>query len=252
MSHLNVGITYSRLLMPDKTILDGWQTFPTENTSLWTPELPLLKNLALLTIYSLSDNGHLVTFNSCWQPWGHPLLCFYSKTNFSRNTAGLTFKIYLKYIVTALSPPSFLPAPQGPGITSYLHHAMRLLSASPAPPILPCNHSQQRNLQNPSKICQIVSILCSKLSSGFLIFHSEEKTSPYNFIQGSMWSRPITNMTSSPTISPSCILNQPQGFCTCCSHSQDFFSTRVLWCYSFPSFSSLRKCQLLSDLSWPS
>ena len=212
MSHLNVGITYGRLLMPDKTTLWMAETFPTENTSLWTYELPLLKNLAPLTISSLFDNGHLVTFNSCRQPWGHPLLCFYWKTNFSRNTAGPTFKIYLTYIVTTLSPPSLLPAPQEPGISFCLHRATRLLSASPAPPLLPCSHSQQRNLQSPPKMCQIVSILCSKPSSGLLIFHSEEKTSPYNFIQGSMGSRPITNMTSSPTISPLCILRQPQAF----------------------------------------
>jgi len=106
MSHLNVGITYGRLLMPDKTTLWMAETFPTENTSLWTSELPLLKNLAPLTISSLFDNGHLVTFNSCRQPWGHPLLCFYWKTNFSRNTAGPTFKIYLKYIVTTFPSAS--------------------------------------------------------------------------------------------------------------------------------------------------
>lgn len=106
MPHLNVGVTFSRLLLPDKTTL--WVA--DRHFQLKIPPSELLSflcwSLALLTISSLPDNGHLVTFNSCRQPWGYPLLCFHSKTNFSRNTAGPTFKINLQYIVTTLSPPS--------------------------------------------------------------------------------------------------------------------------------------------------
>lgn len=83
----------------------------------------------------------------------------------------------------------------------------------------------------------------------FLIVHSEGKLSPYDFIQGSARSGPITSMTSSLTISPLCILVQPQGFCTCCSHSQDY--SWLLRFYSFPSIYSLLKCHLSEAFPGP-